>query len=186
MNKLINHFKDPLKLILTIMVILSMLGAWLYGKQPAGIDYYVAWVAADAVKNDTPHNIYDPASRYKLAVEYRNKADLLKDAPRQKLNARHRQSLPMTATPFLYWVTGILATGDYENDLLHSRDKRIFDDPTGIRCARNTNPFLLQTYARDTGEVLSDLSLPIYIDDRHWGNVRLGFNPQVLLDEDKE
>lgn len=77
-------------------------------------------------------------------------------------------------------------TGDYENDLLHSRDKRIFDDPTGIRCARNTNPFLLQTYARDTGEVLSDLSLPIYIDDRHWGNVRLGFNPQVLLDEDKK
>ena len=77
-------------------------------------------------------------------------------------------------------------TGDYEHDLLHSRDKRIFDDPTGIRCARNTNPFLLQTYARDTGEVLSDLALPIYVDDRHWGNVRLGFNPQVLLDEDKE
>jgi methyl-accepting chemotaxis protein len=77
-------------------------------------------------------------------------------------------------------------TGNYEQDLLHSRDKRIFDDPTGIRCARNTNPFLLQTYARDTGEVLSDLSLPIYIDDRHWGNVRLGFDPQVLLDEGKE
>ncbi len=77
-------------------------------------------------------------------------------------------------------------TGDYETDLLHSRDKRIFDDPTGIRCARNTNPFLLQTYARDTGEVLSDLSLPIYIDNRHWGNVRLGFNPKVLLEENLE
>ena len=75
-------------------------------------------------------------------------------------------------------------SGDYETDLLNSRDKRIFDDPTGIRSARNTNPFLLQTYARDTGEVLSDLSLPIYVEERHWGNVRLGFNPRVLLEED--
>jgi len=75
-------------------------------------------------------------------------------------------------------------TGDYETDLLNSRDKRIFDDPTGIRSARNTNPFLLQTYARDTGEVLSDLSLPIYVEGRHWGNVRLGFNPRVLLEEE--
>jgi methyl-accepting chemotaxis protein len=74
-------------------------------------------------------------------------------------------------------------TGDYEKDLLFSRDKRIFDDPTGIRSARNTNSFLLQTYARDTGEVLSDLSLPIYIEEKHWGNVRLGFNPKVLLEE---
>ncbi len=75
-------------------------------------------------------------------------------------------------------------TGDYETDLLHSRDKRIFDDPTGIRSARNTNSFLLQTYARDTGEVLSDLSLPIYLEGKHWGNVRLGFNPRVLLEEE--
>ena len=75
-------------------------------------------------------------------------------------------------------------SGDYETDLLHSRDKRMFDDPTGIRSARNTNPFLLQTYARDTGEVLSDLSLPIFINDKHWGAVRLGFNPKVLLEEE--
>ncbi|HKJ05277.1 MAG TPA: methyl-accepting chemotaxis protein, partial [Geopsychrobacteraceae bacterium] len=72
-------------------------------------------------------------------------------------------------------------TGDYQIDLLRSRDKRFFDDPTGLRGARNTSPFLLQTYARDTGEVLSDLSLPIIIGERHWGAVRLGFNPHVLL-----
>ncbi len=76
-------------------------------------------------------------------------------------------------------------TGDYATDLLHSRDKRIFDDPTGIRSARNTNPFLLQTYARDTGEVLSDLALPIFIKDQHWGAVRLGFNPKVLRQEER-
>jgi methyl-accepting chemotaxis protein len=76
-------------------------------------------------------------------------------------------------------------TGDYETDLNRSRDKRIFNDPTGQRSSQNTNPFLLQTYARDTGEVLSDLSLPIFVKDRHWGAVRLGFDPVILLQEDK-
>jgi len=75
-------------------------------------------------------------------------------------------------------------TGDYDTDLLYSRDKRMFNDPTGIRCARNTNPFLLQTYARDTGEVLSDLSLPIIIEGRHWGAIRYGFDPRILLDQE--
>ena len=76
--------------------------------------------------------------------------------------------------------------GDYDTDLLNSRDKRIFDDPTGKRSAQNTNPFLLQTYARDTGEVLCDLSMPIFVNERHWGAVRLGFNPVILLEQDKE
>ncbi len=75
-------------------------------------------------------------------------------------------------------------TGDYETDLLYSRDKRMFNDPTGTRCARNTNPFLLQTYARDTGEVLSDLSLPVMIEGRHWGAIRYGFNPKILLERE--
>ena len=76
-------------------------------------------------------------------------------------------------------------SGDYGTDLINSRDKRIFDDPTGKRSARNTNPFLLQTYARDTGEVMSDLALPIFVKERHWGAVRLGFDPVILLAQDK-
>ncbi|PLX86497.1 MAG: methyl-accepting chemotaxis protein [Desulfuromonas sp.] len=73
-------------------------------------------------------------------------------------------------------------SGDPQIDLVHSRNKRIFSDQTGIRGAKNRNPFLLQTYMRDTGEVLSDLSMPIEIADRHWGAVRLGFDPKVLLE----
>jgi len=109
--------KDPLSLLLATLVALSLLGAWLYAEESPGLDYYVAWVAADAVKNDTPLNIYDPAARYTLAVQYRNKADELQDVPRQKQIAAHRKELPMTATPFLYWVTGMLAGGNYEHDL---------------------------------------------------------------------
>ena len=72
-------------------------------------------------------------------------------------------------------------TGDPELDVAGSRDKRLFNDPTGYRGAQNREEFLLQTYMRDTGEILSDLSLPILIDGRHWGAIRLGFNPEVLL-----
>lgn len=116
MQGLTRHFKDPLTLLLWMLVAMSMLGTWQYAKVAPGIDYYVAWVAADAVKNDTSHNIYDPSTKYKLAVEYRNKADTVKDAPRQKRMAQGRRELPMTATPFLYWFTGLIAKGDYESD----------------------------------------------------------------------
>ena len=73
-------------------------------------------------------------------------------------------------------------TGNYEKDLLTSRDKRIFNDPTGLRSAKNTHAFLLQTYSRDTGEILTDLSMPVYVSGRHWGCLRVGFDPNTLLD----
>jgi methyl-accepting chemotaxis protein len=72
-------------------------------------------------------------------------------------------------------------TGDAKVDLLESRDKRMFDDTSGLRAARNTRPFLLQTYPRDTGEILNDLSMPIYVRGAHWGALRLGFKPETLL-----
>jgi len=66
-------------------------------------------------------------------------------------------------------------TGNVELDRANNRTKRKFDDKTGFRCARNTNGFLLQTYRRDTGEILNDLSLPLFINGRHWGGVRIGY-----------
>jgi methyl-accepting chemotaxis protein len=66
-------------------------------------------------------------------------------------------------------------TGDYERDLVNNRTKRIFDDATGGRCGAHTESFLLQTYKRDTGDVLHDLSVPIYVNGKHWGGFRIGF-----------
>ncbi len=66
-------------------------------------------------------------------------------------------------------------TGDYNKDLVGNRTKRIFGDRTGIRAARNTKRFLLQTYMRDTGEILYDLSVPIDVKGKHWGGFRLGY-----------
>jgi len=66
-------------------------------------------------------------------------------------------------------------TGNYDVDIVNNRTKRIFSDRTGKRCGSNTKPFLLQTYKRDTGEVMHDLSAPIYVEGRHWGGFRIGY-----------
>jgi methyl-accepting chemotaxis protein len=71
-------------------------------------------------------------------------------------------------------------TGDPAVDLAKSRHKRIFNDPVGIKLAKNEKPSLFQTYVRDTGEILNDLSMPIVINGRHWGAVRVGFNTDLL------
>lgn len=73
-------------------------------------------------------------------------------------------------------------TGDPEVDKNNNRTKRIFNDRTGIRCARNTNGFLLQTYRRDTGEILNDMSLPLFINGKHWGGIRIGYLAPLELD----
>lgn len=66
-------------------------------------------------------------------------------------------------------------TGNYEKDLVQSRTKRIFDDKTGSRCGSHTQKLLLQTYKRDTGEIMHDLSVPIYLNNKHWGGFRIGY-----------
>lgn len=66
-------------------------------------------------------------------------------------------------------------TGDPAKDLVNNRTKRIFSDRTGSRCGSHTNRFLLQTYKRDTGEVMHDLSVPIMVNGEHWGGFRIGY-----------
>ena len=69
-------------------------------------------------------------------------------------------------------------TGDPKVDLVKSRSKRLFNDRTGIRCGSHTQEMLLQTYRRDTGEIMHDLSVPIYVNGKHWGGFRLGYRPE--------
>ncbi|KQU51820.1 hypothetical protein ASG72_09955 [Bosea sp. Leaf344] len=60
------------------------------------------------------------------------------------------------------------------------RNRRMFNDRTGLAAARNTKPFLLQTYRRDMGGgeflVMEDLSAPIWVRGKHWGGFRFGLN----------
>ncbi|RME38108.1 MAG: chemotaxis protein [Deltaproteobacteria bacterium] len=66
-------------------------------------------------------------------------------------------------------------TGNPDVDLKRNRTKRIFNDRTGLAAARNTKPYLIQHYTRDTGEIMTDLSVPIVVRGRHWGALRFGY-----------
>ena len=61
----------------------------------------------------------------------------------------------------------------------HCRNRRIFNDRTGLSAGRSTRPFLLQTYRRDMGGgeyvLMKDCSAPIMIDGRHWGGLRVAY-----------
>jgi methyl-accepting chemotaxis protein len=66
-------------------------------------------------------------------------------------------------------------TGNLETDMANNRTKRLFNDRTGSRCGSNTKKMLIQTYKRDTGEIMHDLSVPIMVQGRHWGGLRMGY-----------
>ena len=69
--------------------------------------------------------------------------------------------------------------GDLTWNTANSRWRRIFNDRTGLASARNTRPFLLQTYRRDMGGgrfvLLKEAAAPIVVQGRHWGGLRLAF-----------
>ncbi|EJW12648.1 Methyl-accepting chemotaxis protein [Rhodovulum sp. PH10] len=63
------------------------------------------------------------------------------------------------------------------------RNRRIFDDRTGLAAGRNTKPFLLQTYRRDMGGgkfvLMKDCSAPVVVRGRHWGGFRMGYTARA-------
>jgi methyl-accepting chemotaxis protein len=69
--------------------------------------------------------------------------------------------------------------GDVAWNTAHCRNRRIFNDRTGLASARNTRPFLLQTYRRDMGGgqfvIMKEAAAPITVNGRHWGGLRLAF-----------
>lgn len=58
------------------------------------------------------------------------------------------------------------------------RNRRLFNDRTGLAAGQSTRPFLLQTYRRDMGGgnfvLMKDISAPINVRGRHWGGFRIG------------
>jgi methyl-accepting chemotaxis protein len=73
-------------------------------------------------------------------------------------------------------------TGDIDHDTRLCRHKRIFNDPVGLKGASQLQvPSLLQTYVRDTGEVVNDLSVPVFVEGKHWGAVRIGLSRDAVF-----
>ncbi len=74
-------------------------------------------------------------------------------------------------------------TGDPAKDIIYSRHKRIFNDPVGLRSARNTEPFAVQTYLVVSGQNVppfTEIAVPIQVNGRHWGNLRAIVDPNSL------
>jgi len=67
-------------------------------------------------------------------------------------------------------------TGDQQKDLVGNRTKRMFNDPVGLKAAQNTQEAFQQVYNRDTGEVMWDISSPVFVKGKHWGGFRIGFS----------
>ncbi|QCP49857.1 methyl-accepting chemotaxis protein [Trinickia violacea] len=69
--------------------------------------------------------------------------------------------------------------GDPVWNAANSRNRRLFDDRTGLAAATNVKRFLLQTYRRDMGggefALMKDASAPIFVEGRHWGGFRIGY-----------
>ncbi|MFK7891349.1 MAG: methyl-accepting chemotaxis protein [Granulosicoccus sp.] len=69
--------------------------------------------------------------------------------------------------------------GQPEWNAANSRNRRLFNDRTGLACGNNTKPFLMQTYRRDMGNgnfvPMCDCSAPIFVKGRHWGGFRVGY-----------
>jgi methyl-accepting chemotaxis protein len=70
-------------------------------------------------------------------------------------------------------------TGNPAVDLMNSRQKWITQNHTAQLSVRNTAPFLIQTYQRDTGEILEELAVPLFVRGQHWGAVRIAFRKVV-------
>lgn len=67
-------------------------------------------------------------------------------------------------------------TGDVAHDTLNVRDKRLFDDRISKNAIANKGSIMCQTYMRDTGEIITDVSIPVDLDGARWGAVRMGLD----------
>jgi methyl-accepting chemotaxis protein len=69
--------------------------------------------------------------------------------------------------------------GDAAWNTAHCRNRRIFNDATGLAAGRNTRSYLIQSYARDMGNgvtvMMREIDVPIRVGGRHWGAFRTAY-----------
>ena len=106
--------------------------------------------------------------------KFKTQYDALSDATIQRILDKYLQEDARIAFVVAVDKNGYLPT---HNSKSRDRAKRLFNDRTGLAAARNTEPVLVQKYSRDTGETMYDLSVPIYVHNRHWGAIRFGYKP---------
>jgi methyl-accepting chemotaxis protein len=66
-------------------------------------------------------------------------------------------------------------TGEPDHDFKFNRTKRMFADRVGLTAARNTEAYLMQSKEDGERRAQVDMSVPIYVQKRHWGAVRISY-----------
>jgi methyl-accepting chemotaxis protein len=133
---------------------------------------------------DRSYQVIANTSPQKFRTRFDSYADQVLPAVQEPLLTRHEGlvfAIACTQQGYVPTHNKVFSqplTGDVKVDTLQNRTKRKFDDRTGIRCGSHQQPVLLQTYTRDTGELMHDLSVPIMVKGRHWGGLRLGYKPE--------
>ncbi len=61
----------------------------------------------------------------------------------------------------------------------NSRNRRIFDDRTGLAAGRSVRPYIIQVYPRDMGNgitiMMREIDAPIRVFGKHWGGFRSAY-----------
>jgi HAMP domain-containing protein len=76
--------------------------------------------------------------------------------------------MPTHTTRFMKPVTG-----DKEKDLVGNRAKAIANYEVAKKAGASEEPILVQDYVRDTGDLMWDISSPVYVKGKHWGAFRM-------------
>src|SRR5690606_10260554 len=105
--------------------------------------------------------------RERLVVMRRSAIDISLNAAR--LNARTRGCRDMSREQ-VQQAEGLAQRSEH------------FDDQVALNAARATGGVLCQTYMRDTGEIITDISMPVDIDGRRWGAIRIGVD-YIVFDQ---
>jgi methyl-accepting chemotaxis protein len=70
-------------------------------------------------------------------------------------------------------------TDDVTWNIANCRNRRIFDDRAGLCAARNTRPYLIQSYPREMGNGVTiwmkEFDVPIRVLGKHWGGFRTAY-----------
>jgi methyl-accepting chemotaxis protein len=66
-------------------------------------------------------------------------------------------------------------TGNAAQDYLNNRTKRLLGDTASVLAARSELPYLRQHTKLETGDTIYDLSVPVIVNRKHWGCVRIGY-----------
>lgn len=66
-------------------------------------------------------------------------------------------------------------TGNRAQDYTNNRSKRLLPDPASFIAGHSEARFLIQRTHNEAGDLVYDMSVPVYVRGKHWGCVRIGY-----------